>query len=185
MSSYCDYAADNPVHQHYHNHEYGFPTSDESVLLERLALEIFQAGLSWDIILKKRAGIFKAFEGFDVNTVASYGESDTTRLLGNPDIIRNKLKVASIIHNANRIIDMREEFGGFKGWLDAQHPLNRDQWTKLFKKTFRFTGGEIVNEFLMSTGYLPGTHDASCPVFAEIDGLNPPWQQVPASIFTS
>lgn len=183
MSSYCDFAVDNPIHQHYHNHEYGFPVTDENVLLERLALEIFQAGLSWEIILKKRQSTFEAFDSFDVDTVAAYEQNDTERLLGNAGIIRNKLKVASIIDNANRIIAMREEYGGFGGWLKSNHPLNRHEWTKLFKKTFRFTGGEIVNEFLMSTGYLPGTHDPSCPVYDEIKKLSPPWQQVDPSIF--
>jgi DNA-3-methyladenine glycosylase I len=183
--TYCDFAADHPVHQHYHDHEYGFPTTDEAVLLERLALEIFQAGLSWEIILKKRQGIFEAFEGFDVDTVAAYGQLDTERLLGNPGIIRNKLKVASIIDNAGRIIAMRDEFGGFSGWLMHNHPLNRQDWTKLFKKTFRFTGGEIVNEFLMSTGYLPGTHATSCPVFKKIIDQNPPWNQVDKSVFST
>mgnify|MGYP000718717683 CR=1 FL=1 len=182
MSSYCDFAADHPVHQYYHDHEYGFPVDDESVLLERLALEIFQAGLSWEIVLKKRKTTFEAFDGFDVDTVARYGEKDTERLLGNPGIIRNKLKVASIIDNANRIIAMREQ-GGLSGWLKSNHPLNRQDWTKLFKKTFRFTGGEIVNEFLMSVGYLPGTHDRACPVYKEIEKLSPPWLQVDQSIY--
>ena len=183
MSTYCDFAANNPVHQHYHDHEYGFPVDDENVLLERLALEIFQAGLSWDIVLKKRQGTFEAFDGFDVDTVAAYQQKDTQRLLGNPAIIRNKLKVAAIIDNANTIIAMREE-GGLAGWLKANHPLNRYDWTKLFKKTFRFTGGEIVNEFLMSVGYLPGCHDPTCAVYKQIKKLNPPWDQVDPSIYT-
>jgi DNA-3-methyladenine glycosylase I len=182
MSTYCQYAAENPVHQHYHDFDYGFPLENENLLLERLALEIFQAGLSWDLILKKRAGIFQAFDGFDVHKVAAYGQQDTDRLLGNADIIRNKLKVAAIIHNANCIIAMAGQ-GGFAAWLDRQHPLNRTEWTKLFKKTFKFTGGEIVNEFLMSIAYLPGSHDQNCTVFKQIEKLAPPWRRVDPAIY--
>jgi hypothetical protein len=68
---------------------------------------------------------------------------------------------------------LRKEYGSFKGWLDAHHPLTKEEWTKLFKKTFVFTGGEIVNEFLMSTGYLPGAHDKNCPVFKKVASLRP------------
>ena len=182
MSSYCDYAADHPIHQSYHDTEYGFPTRDETVLFERLSLEIMQAGLSWEIVLKKRATMNNAFDGFDVDKVAAYGDTDVQRLLGDPGIIRNRLKVAAIIENAKRFQAMREE-GGIVAWLDEHHPMPKTRWMKVFKKTFKFTGGEIVNEFLMSTGYLPGTHDESCPVFARIDKLSPPWRQVALDSF--
>ncbi len=183
-STYCDFASGNDIHGYYHDHEYGFPVSDEAILLERFALEIFQAGLSWEIILKKRATTLEAFEGFDVDTVASYGEADVERLLGNAGIIRNRLKVNSIIDNAGRIRDMRSQ-GGLTAWLAHHHPLNRKEWTKLFKKTFRFTGGEIVNEFLMSIGYLPGAHVETCAVYSQIAELNPAWSQVEAGVFTT
>ncbi|NQV45324.1 MAG: DNA-3-methyladenine glycosylase I [Rhodospirillales bacterium] len=184
MTSYCDIAPDHPVHAYYHDNEYGFPVTDEAVLFERLALEIFQAGLSWEIVLKKRKGTFDAFDGFQVDKVAAYGEKDTERLLGNPGIIRNRLKVASIIDNANRLVEMRAN-GGFSGWLDHNHPMNRKEWTKLFKKTFRFTGGEIVNEFLMSVGYLPTPHERGCPVYDRIVALNPPWNQADPAVFST
>lgn len=183
MSSYCDYAPDDPVHQSYHATEYGFPTKDESVLLERLALEIFQAGLSWGIVLKKRAATYLAFEGFELDKVAAYDDDDIERLLGDAGIIRNRLKVRAIIHNANVIMDMRKSHGGFVEWIDSHHPMAKTDWVKLFKKTFKFTGGEITGEFLMSTGYLPGTHRESCPVFNEIQQLNPPWMQVDPAIY--
>ena len=73
------------------------------------------------------------------------------------------------------VLELRESDGGFSGWLDAHHPLPKDEWVKLFKRTFRFTGGEITGEFLMSTGYLPGAHVPTCPVYAEIAALGPPW----------
>lgn len=139
MSTYCDFAPGNPIHASYHDTEYGFPVMDESVLLERFALEIFQAGLSWEIVLKKRAGIFEAFKGFDVDTVAGFKECDVECLLKNAEIIRNRLKVGSIIDNAKTIQAMRPD-GGFKGWLDQHHPMDRHAWTKLFKKTCNCPG---------------------------------------------
>lgn len=138
-------------------------------------LEVNQAGLSWLTILKKRDGFRTAYSGFDVDTVADYGADDRARLLGDAGIIRNKLKVNAAIHNAGRIREMRDSHGGFASWLDAQHPLTRDEWVKLFKKTFRFTGGEITSSFLMSTGYLPGAHSEDCPIYAETLKHNPPW----------
>jgi DNA-3-methyladenine glycosylase I len=163
MSGYCDSAPTRPVHASYHGTEYGFPTRDESVLFERLVLEINQAGLSWETILRKREGFFKAYDGFDVDTVAAYGPRDRERLLADASIIRNRLKVDAAIHNAGVVRDLRD-VGGFDAWLRAHHPLSKDEWVKLFKKTFRFTGGEITGEFLMSTGWLPGAHRADCPV---------------------
>ena len=182
MTGYCDYAAGNPVHQSYHDTEYGFPTTDERVLFERLSLEIMQAGLSWDLVLKKRAGMNAAFDGFDVDRVAAYGDSDTARLLADANIIRNRLKVAAIIENANRFKSLRSD-GGIAAWLERHHPLPKTEWTKLFKKSFKFTGGEIVGEFLMSIGYLPSPHEPSCPVDAEIRRLSPPWLGVDPAVY--
>lgn len=175
MSSYCDFAPDNPIHAHYHNQEYGFPVADDRVLFERLILEINQAGLSWELMLKKRENFRVAYDGFDIDRVAAYGESDRKRLLSDPGIIRNRLKVAAAIENARRIVALREAFGSFAGWIDAQHPQPKEDWVKLFRKTFKFTGGEIVGEFLMSIGYLPGAHREDCPVFSEIAALRPAW----------
>ncbi|MCW8915449.1 MAG: DNA-3-methyladenine glycosylase I [Magnetovibrio sp.] len=175
MNWYCDVAHDHPIHKDYHDKEYGFPGKGEQALFELLALEIFQAGLSWELVLKKRAGTVEAFDQFDVDTVAAYGDKDIARLLDNPGIIRNKLKVNSIIHNANVLIGLRESDGGFVTWLDKHHPMVKDDWVKLFRKTFKFTGPEVVNEFLMSTGYLPGAHSDTCPVQKSVLKANPPW----------
>lgn len=183
MPDYCDYAPDDPVHQSYHATEYGFPTTDENVLMERLALEIFQAGLSWGLILKKRAATFDAFDGFKIDKVATYGDADVARLLDDAGIIRNRLKVHAIIHNANVIKSMRDSHGGFADWIAAHHPMAKADWVKLFKKTFKFTGGEITGEFLMSIGYLPGTHRPDCPVYAQLSKLSPPWTQVDRTVY--
>jgi len=175
MSSYCDFAPGHPVHAHYHAHEYGFPQRDERELFERLLLEINQAGLSWETILRKREGFRNAYDGFDVDAVAAYGDAEIARLLADPGIIRNRLKVLAAIHNAQVIQRLRQSHGSFAAWLDAQHPLPKAEWVKLFKKTFRFTGGEITGEFLMSLGYLPGAHREDCPVHARLVKLKPAW----------
>jgi DNA-3-methyladenine glycosylase I len=174
---YCDFAVGDEVHGPYHDHEYGFPVTDESRLFERLVLEINQAGLNWGLILKKRDGFRAAYDGFDVDIVAEYGEADRRRLLDDARIIRNKLKVNAAIENAKVIRDMRDSHGGFAGWLQAQHPLEKTGWVKLFRKTFRFTGGEITGEFLMSIGYLPSPHREDCPAYRTITRLNPPWME--------
>jgi len=183
MSWYCDAAPGHPLHGPYHDTEYGFPLTDEALLLERLALEIFQAGLSWVIVLKKRPAIVAAFEGFDVDRVAGYGDADVARLLADAGIIRNRLKVAAIIANAQRIRELRQSHGGFAGWLAAHHPLTKGEWVKLFRKTFKFTGGEVTGEFLMSTGHLPGAHRDDCPVYGRIAALEPPWMTAGAGFY--
>jgi DNA-3-methyladenine glycosylase I len=178
MTTYCQYVLEHPedeFNKRYHDTEYGFPLADDNLLFERLVLEINQAGLSWITILKKADHFRRAYDGFALETVAGYGESERERLLSDAGIIRNRLKVNAAIENARRILALREEYGSFKGWLDAHHPLTKEQWVKLFKQNFVFTGGEIVNEFLLSTGYLHGAHDKSCPIYPRVKSLNPPW----------
>lgn len=175
MSHYCDLAPEHPFHGPYHDHEYGFPVADDSTLFERLVLEINQAGLSWLTVLKKREAFERAFAGFDIGRVARFGDADRARLLDDAGIIRNRLKVDAVIHNAAVVQALQAEHGSFKGWLDHHHPLPHADWVRLFKRTFRFTGPEIVNEFLMSTGYLPGAHRDDCPVQARILAAGPAW----------
>ncbi|WP_129139452.1 DNA-3-methyladenine glycosylase I [Modicisalibacter coralii] len=180
MSDYCDLAPGHPHHGPYHDHEYGFPVTDDDVLFERLVLEINQAGLSWLTVLKKRQAFDAAFEGFRIARVADYGEAERARLLGDAGIIRNRLKVDAAIHNAGVVRELQATHGSFQAWLDSHHPLALVDWVKLFKRTFRFTGPEIVNEFLMSTGYLPGAHREDCPVQARIRAERPPWARAEA-----
>ncbi|MEX0322451.1 MAG: DNA-3-methyladenine glycosylase I [Puniceicoccaceae bacterium] len=175
--SYCEASQGHPYHGPYHDEEYGFPVTDDNRLFERLVLEINQAGLSWLTILKKKAAFQKAFDGFDVATVANYGDADRQRLLADAGIIRNRLKVNAAIENARKILELQEIHGSFASWIEQQHPLSKDEWVKLFKKTFKFTGGEITGEFLMSIGYLPGAHHENCPVFKKIAKLNPAWMR--------
>jgi DNA-3-methyladenine glycosylase I len=178
MTTYCEYVRDHPedtLNKNYHDTEYGFPLTTDAALLERFALEINQAGLTWSLILKRKDNFHRAYDGFDVDTVAAYGEADAARLLADAGIIRNRLKVRAVIENARRIQGLRGGFGSFQGWLDAHHPLPLEAWIKLFKKTFVFTGGEIVREFLVSAGYLPEAHDPDCPIHKKIARLKPAW----------
>ena len=177
-TTYCEFiqnAGKDTVHRHYHDNEYGFPIDDDNLLFARLVLEINQAGLSWETILKKKDNFFKAFDDFNIEKIARYTEKKKNKLLQDAGIIRNRLKIEATIENAKKIIAIQKEHGSFKNWLDHHHPQTKDEWVKIFKATFRFTGGEIVNEFLMSTGYLPGAHIETCPVYKKIMRQNPMW----------
>ncbi|MFZ4929654.1 DNA-3-methyladenine glycosylase I [Chryseobacterium sp. Mn2064] len=165
------------LHKNYHDNYYGFPIHDDNELFGRLILEINQAGLSWETVLKKEASFRKAYDNFDIQKIAAYTEADRERLLNDPGIIRNKLKVNAAIENAKTIMELQREFGSFEKWLEHHHPKTLQEWMKLFKKTFKFTGGEIVNEFLMSTGYLKGCHTESCPVYQKVLDSNPMWMK--------
>ena len=175
MSSYCQVAPGHEFHGPYHASHYGFPIKDDDQLFERLVLEINQAGLSWLTILKKQAAFRAAYSDFAIAKVARYSDKQRERLLNDAGIIRNKLKVNAAIENAKRIQALQKSHGSFAAWLADHHPLTKAEWVKLFKKTFRFTGGEIVGEFLMSIGYLPGAHAADCPVYKKIGKLKPAW----------
>ena len=173
--SYCDAAPGHPFHGPYHDREYGFPLKDDDALFERLVLEINQAGLSWLTILKKREGFRAAYHDFEIARVARYGEKDRARLLADASIIRNRLKVDAAIENARRIVDIQKSHGSFAAWIDDHHPSDLAQWTKLMRATFKFTGGEIVREFLVSTGYLPGAHLETCPIYRKALAAKPAW----------
>lgn len=181
FNSYCDYVKtleESDVNRFYHDKVYGFPLDDDNELFGRLILEINQAGLSWTTILKKENNFRRAYDNFDIETVANYDLEDRTRLLEDAGIIRNRLKIKAAIYNANQIMLLQKEHGSFKNWLDKNHPLSLEEWVKLFKKHFKFTGGEITKEFLMSTGYLPGAHNKNCPIYVEILTLNPPFTTI-------
>jgi len=173
--TYCEYiktitGEQLSLHKEYHDNHYGFPIENDNELFERLMFEINQAGLNWILILKKQHEFRRAFDNFDIEKVAKYGETDFQRLMNDKGIIRNRLKINAAIENAKIILKIRNEFGSFRRWLDfhSEKINSLGEWAKLFKKNFKFTGGEIVNEFLMSTGYLPGAHSAECPVYERI-----------------
>jgi DNA-3-methyladenine glycosylase I len=163
------------IHKAYHDQHYGFPIHDDNELFGRLIMEINQAGLSWETILKKEATFRKAYHNFNLKKVAAYTDKDRKRLMADAGIIRNRLKIEAAIENAKTIIKLQKEFGSFEKWLESHHPKTKEEWVKLFKKTFRFTGGEIVNEFLMSIGYLQGAHTSDCPVYKKVIKAKPLW----------
>ena len=172
---YCRDAPGHPWHGSYHEQEYGFPVACDRALFERLSLEINQAGLSWLTVLKKRQAFRDAFDGFDIDRVAAYGEAERARLLADAGIIRNRRKIDAVIENARRLTRLRAEAGSFTAWLAHHHPKPKPAWLALFRETFTFMGGEVVGEFLMSIGYLPGAHQPDCPVYPRLETLRPPW----------
>ena len=177
---YCKFVSkleSTNVHKTYHDEIYGFPISSDNELFGTLILEINQAGLSWDVIMKKSDNFRDAYSNFDINTVAKYEKKDIERLMNNSGIVRNKLKIKAAIYNAQKIIELQEKYGSFKNWLLNNHPLLREEWVKLFKQTFKFTGGEITNEFLMSVSFLKGAHDENCSIYNKIIKTNPYWSQ--------
>ena len=168
--SYCEFILTGPkhkadIHRKYHDTQYGFPIHDDNELFCRLILEINQAGLSWETILKKEETFRKAYSKFDIKKVAKYTEKDRERLMNDAGIIRNRLKINAAIENAKTILQIQKECGSFENWSNSHKKNTKEEWVKLFKKTFKFTGGGIVNEFLMSIGLLPGAHTKKCPVF--------------------
>lgn len=166
--TYCEYVKNLPdwdLNKIYHDTAYGFIVKNDSELFERLVLEINQAGLSWTTILKKQKNFKKAYSNFNIKKVAEYTQKDIDRLLSNTGIIRNKLKINAAIYNANVILNLKKEHGSFLNWLNKNKNLALDDWVKLFKKNFKFVGGQIVNEFLVSTAYLPGAHSKNCPIY--------------------
>lgn len=172
--NYCDFSSSRPegdVHRVYHDYHYGTPIEDDNELFGRLIMEINQAGLSWELILKKEQSFRLAYDQFKIEAVAMYNEEKITTLLEDKGIIRNKLKVRAAVKNAQQLLQLKQEYGSFKQWLDENSPKSLDEWTKLFKKTFTFVGGEIVNEFLMSTGYLPGAHHENCSRYKELEQI--------------
>lgn len=180
QKTYCEVVAsidEYNVHRLYHDKEYGFPINSDNELFGRLLLEINQAGLSWTTILKKQENLKSAYADYCIAKVARFTEKDRNRLLNDEGIIRNRLKVDAAIYNAKIILEIQKEYGSFKNWLDQQHPKKKEEWVELFKKKFKFTGGEITNEFLISTGYLKGAHDPKCKIYKEVLRQNPRWHE--------
>lgn len=181
INSYCDYiinmsdSLEKELNKKYHDTQYGFPIHNDNELFGRLILEINQAGLSWTTILKKQANFRNSFDNFDIKTIANYTDSDINRLLSDSGIIRNRRKINAVIYNAQQVLKFQKEYGSFEKWLDYNHPLSKAEWVKLFKKHFKFVGGEIVGEFLISIGYLKGAHKEDCPINKTILLQHPKW----------
>lgn len=167
---YCMYAPHDPVHASYHDTEYGFPVRRDSVLFERLVLEINQAGLSWGTILKKRKDFARVYIQYDIKKITHFTEHDIARLMQDATIIRNERKIRAVIRNASVVLDIQQSHGSFSAWIEKNREEMRElgDWVKLFKRHFVFVGPLIVQEFLLSTGILPDAHLASCEVANDV-----------------
>jgi len=166
--SYCSFCRNQPkksIHRWYHDEVYGKMSSNDNELFGRLIMEINQAGLSWNTILQKYEGIKKAYSNFDIRIVSQYNEENIATLKRDKSIIRHELKIRSIVYNAQEILQIQKEFGTFKTWILDNKQNSIENWTKLFKKNFKFVGKEIVKEFLTSNGILNGAHDKNCPEY--------------------
>ncbi len=162
--SYCKYCSQLPldnIHRIYHDNIYGIKPKSDNEMFERLSLEILQAGLSWDVVLKKIENIKTAFDNFDIATVSSYEDKKISDLMKNKNIICNNLKIQSIVHNAKEILKIQNNHGGFIIWFDHLNCTNIFEYTKELKKIFKFIGPKIIEEFLKSCGYIK-THDDNC-----------------------
>lgn len=172
---YCVIARDHPVHGPFHDRDHGFPVTADAGFLERLALEINQAGLSWLVVLRRRASLARAYAGYDLDRVAAFGPRDVERLLADPGVVRHRRKIEAVIENARRVAALRARHGSVRAWFDHHHPLALEGWVRLLRQTFVFVGPEIANELLVGTGYLPGAHLPDCPVWSRVIAADPPW----------
>lgn len=188
MQTRCPWCGEHDYYVAYHDREWGVPLHDEAALFEFLILEGAQAGLSWSTILKKREGYRRAFGGFDAEKVARYGEADTARLLADPGIVRNRLKIAAAIKNAQATLQVREEFGGLDAyfWRFVDGRPIQNQWTELAQvpartplsdrisrdlaqRGFKFVGSTIVYAHMQATGMV-NDHLVSCFRHGELGG---------------
>ena len=176
----CAWCGADPLYQAYHDTEWGVPLHDDRALFELLTLEGAQAGLSWLTVLKKREGYREAFANFDPAVVARFTDADQARLMQNPGIVRNRLKISSTIDNARAFLAIQAEFGSFDAWLwrfvDGQPIINSpatladvpartalsDTLSKALKKRgFRFVGSTICYAFMQAAG-LVNDHTTDC-----------------------
>lgn len=161
----CKWTAGDPLLISYHDDEWGKPINTDSGHLERMALEIFQCGLSWRLVLVKRPALREAFQGFRLERVASMNSRDVERLMKNPAIIRNRAKINAIISNARQFIDLAEGAGSYRKWftsLAARAPRERREILSTFREHFSFMGPETTKCYLMGVGKIPPAHDRGC-----------------------
>lgn len=183
----CHWCAATPAYRHYHDHEWGFPVTDDVRLFEKLCLEGFQAGLSWLTILNKRDAFRRAFAGFDAERVAMFDAHDVARLLADAAIVRHRGKIESTINNAQRVLELRREFGSLAAyvWRFEPSPLSRPRRVRfealkamisspdsaalskdLKKRGWTFVGPTTVYAFMQAMG-LVNDHIEHCHARAE------------------
>jgi DNA-3-methyladenine glycosylase I len=176
----CTWAGTDPLYQQYHDTEWGVPVHDDTRLFEFLTLEGAQAGLSWITVLRKRENYRDAFDGFDPARIARYDESKIGSLLRNPGIVRNRLKVMATVTNAQRFLEIQEEFGSFDAfvWRFVDGTPKQNQWKditevpastpqsdvmsrELKKRGFKFVGSTICYAHMQATGMV-NDHTTDC-----------------------
>ena len=186
--SRCTWCGTDPLYCAYHDEEWGVPLHDERTLFEFLILEGAQAGLSWFTILKKREGYRRAFDHFDVERIARYGETDVARLMADAGIVRNRLKIESTITNARATLALRETLGGLDAYfwnfvdgrpidnasknivqVPASTPLSDVISKDLKKRGFKFVGSTIVYAHMQATGMV-NDHTVDCFRHREVAG---------------
>jgi len=188
----CGWCGNDPLYVAYHDEEWGVPVHEDRRLFEMLILEGAQAGLSWLTVLRKRENYRKAFAGFDAARIAQYGPREVKRLLADPGIIRNRLKVAATIANARAFLEVRKRFGSFDTWIwrFVDHQSRQNRWRRLgdlpartlesdrISKElrglgFRFVGSTICYAFMQAVGMV-NDHLVTCPRHREVAGLMEP-----------
>jgi len=162
---------DNPLYVKYHDEEWGVPVHDDRTLFEFLVLEGFQAGLTWELILRRREALRKAFDNFDPKKIAQYTDEDITCLTGNPDVIRNRAKISATVNNARRFAEIQKEFGSFDAFvwsfvrgrvidhslkdfsgLPSESEESRAMGREMKKRGFKFVGPTICYAFMQAVG---------------------------------
>lgn len=158
----CSWCGDDPLLIQYHDEEFGIPTTDDRKHFEALMLESLQCGLNWKLILRKREIFRKCFDEFDFEKIARYDDSDVARIFNTEGMIRSERKIRAIINNAQKFIEIRNEFGSFHEFVE-----NQDQLTKELKRRgFKFLGESSVTSYLQAVGILNG-HESNCSKFAQ------------------
>lgn len=188
MTARCAWCGDDPLYVAYHDTEWGVPQHDDRLLFEFLVLEGAQAGLSWITILRKRESYRRAFDGFDAARIARYGEKDIARLLADPGIVRNRLKIEAAIGNARAFLALQAECGSFDAWqwnfvdgrpqinawrtpqeVPATTPVSDAMARELKRRGFKFVGSTIMYAHMQAVG-LVNDHIVSCPRHAQLSG---------------
>jgi len=181
----CFWCAASPAYRHYHDSEWGFPVVDDRRLFEKLCLEGFQSGLSWLTVLKKRPQFRKQFKNFDIPKVARMTEADIERLLQDPGIIRHRGKIVSTINNANRALELQNEFGSLaayiwrfepdemaapekRGGIESETEASRALSRDLRKRGWTFVGPTTVYAFMQAMG-LVNDHVEDCVIRAKVE----------------
>ncbi len=181
----CSWGESTPDYRAYHDHEWGFPVSDDVRLFEKLSLEGFQSGLSWLTILRKREAFRRAFAGFDFHAIASFGERDVARLLGDASIVRHRGKIEAVINNAGRAVELVAECGSLAGFvwefeptaragglrreaIEAHTAESRALARELKRRGWRFVGPTTVYAFMQAMG-LVNDHLEGCAAWAEVE----------------